>query len=177
MTMNSITKCSPVFNVKTGMISYTWDDLMQEKPLCPRCNNSMGFWYTRKRGVIISEQKYVFMAPRFKCTCGCTMTMRPYFIALRKQYSIFSIEEILNADASDDHSVAAAYGSSRLAALRKWAVELVRSLLSNPREFSYLDDRSIIRALHQHNGRYWLSSLVQNMSGSAHFPLYPFSSG
>jgi ribosomal protein S27AE len=68
--MDSITKSTPVFNAKAGVISYTWDDLTQEKPPCPHCGEPMEYWYSRKRGVIISDHKYTFMSPRFKCGCG-----------------------------------------------------------------------------------------------------------
>ncbi len=175
--MNSITKCPPVFNAETGIISYVWDDLMQEEPLCPHCGKSMEYWYARRRGVIISDHKYIFMAPRFKCACGRTMTMRPYFIALRKQYSIFSIQEILNADISNDRTAAAAYGSSMVASLRKWAVALVKDLVTDLCETIYPDERSVIRALCQQDGSRWLSSLLQKEAGSANFSMHPHLSG
>ena len=175
--MNSITKCVPVFNAKTGMISYVWDDLMQEKPLCPQCNNTMEYWYSRKRGVIISDHKYIFMAPRFKCSCGRTMTMRPYFIALRKQYSIFSIQEILNADVSNDHTVSAAYGNSMVTGFRKWAVALIKGLLPDMCEKIPRDERNVIRALYQQGGVCWLSSILQRKSNSTPFSMHPYLSG
>lgn len=175
--MNSITKCSPVFNVKTGIISYVWDDLMQEKPLCPRCGESMEYWYSRRRGIIISDHKYIFMAPRFKCTCGRTMTMRPYFIALRKQYSIFSIQEILNADISNDRIAAASYGNSMVASLRKWAVALVMDLGTDLCQTISRDERSVIRALYQQDGCCWLSSILQKASDSAAFSMEPCLNG
>ncbi len=127
--MDSITKSTPVFNAKTGIISYTWDDLTQEKPPCTHCGEPMEYWYSRKRGVIISDHKYTFMSPHFKCGCGRTMTICPYFIAERKQYSVFSIQEIVNADASGDSTVSAAYGSTMVDGFRKWAVALVKGLI------------------------------------------------
>lgn len=175
--MNSITKCVPVFNVKTGIIAYAWDDLMQEKPLCPQCGKLMEYWYARRRGVIISDYKYIFMAPRFKCVCGRTLTMRPYFIASRKQYSIFSIQEILNADISNDRTAAAAYGNSMVACLRKWAVALVKGFAADLCETFSQDERGIIRALYQQDGSCWLSLLLQKKSDSASFSMHLCLSG
>lgn len=175
--MNSITKCSPVFNAKTGVISYVWDDLMQEKPLCPQCNNLMAYWYSRKRGVIISDHKYIFMAPRFKCSCGRTMTVRPYFIVPRKQYSIFSIQEILNADVFNDHTVCAAYGNSMVTGFRKWAVSLVKGFFTDLCETIPPDEHSIIRALYQRDGMCWLSSLLRRESDSVPFSMQLCLSG
>lgn len=177
LTMNSITKSSPVFNAGTGMISYAWDDLMQEEPLCPQCGKPMGYWYARKRGVIISDHKYIFMAPRFKCACGRTMTVRPYFIASRKQYSIFSIQEILNADISNDHTAAAAYGSSMVAGFRKWAVALVKGLAPDLCGAVSGEERGIIRALYRQDGCFWLTMLLQKKSGSASFSMHLILSG
>lgn len=57
------------------------------------------------------------------------MTICPYFIAERKQYSVFSIQEIVNADASGDSTVSAAYGSTMVDGFRKWAVALVKGLI------------------------------------------------
>lgn len=137
----------------------------------------MEYWYSRRRGIIISDHKYIFMAPRFKCTCGRTMTMRPYFIALRKQYSIFSIQEILNADIANDHMSAASYGSSMIAGLRKWAVALVKGLLTDLCEMILQDEHSMIRALYRQGGSHWLSSILQEMSDSAPFSMRPDLSG
>lgn len=171
--MNSITKCSPVFNVKTGILSYAWDELAQEKPLCPHCNNHMKYWYSRRRGVIISERKYLFMAPRFKCSCGKTITMHPYFIITRKQYSVFTIQEILNADISNDHSYAAAYGYSTVKNLRKWAVALVKGLLAEKSETFPRDERSMIHILYQQYGILWLSSILRKVTDSFPFSMPP----
>lgn len=41
------------------MISYAWDDLAQEKPSCPKCSETMEYWYARKRGVIIFYHTYI----------------------------------------------------------------------------------------------------------------------
>ena len=175
--MDSITKSTPVFNAKTGVISYTWDDLTQEKPPCPHCGEPMEYWYSRKRGVIISDHKYTFMSPRFKCSCGRTMTMRPYFIAERKQYSVFSIQEIINADASGDSTVSAAYGSSMVDGFRKWAVALVKGLAPDTAAPNRRDERSVIRALFQRDGSCWLASFLQNRSNSCPFSMAPCPSG
>lgn len=171
--MNSITKCSPVFNAQTGIISYAWDDLIQEKPLCPQCNSYMKYWYSRKRGVIISEHKYIFMAPRFKCSCGKTMTMHPYFIITRKQFSIFSIEEILNADISDDHRSTASYGYSMVKNLRKWATTFIRELIVEKNKTFPRDERSMILTLYQQHGTIWLSTILQKATDSFPFSLPP----
>lgn len=175
--MNSITKSSPVFNAKTGMISYAWDDLAQEKPPCPKCSATMEYWYARRRGVIISGSKYVLMAPRFKCACGRTMTMRPYFIAKRKQYSVFDIQEILNADVSGDHTASASYGNSMVAGFRKWAVALVKSLTTGVHMAAFRDERHIIHALKQRYGNAWLSSILLGSSGSVPFSMQPAAGG
>ena len=175
--MNSITKCVPVFNLKTGMISYTWDDLMKEKPLCPRCGNTMKYWYSRKRGVIISDHKYIFMAPRFKCSCGKTGTIHPYFIATRKQYSIFSIQEILNADISCDRVGTISYGSSMVSGLRKWAIAIVKNILTELQKRIFRDERSVIRMLYEQYGYCWLSTILQKKSNSLPFEVYPCLSG
>ncbi|MDO5425020.1 MAG: DUF6431 domain-containing protein [Eubacteriales bacterium] len=150
---------------------------MQEKTPCPQCGRMMKYWYSRKRGVIISDHKYIFMAPRFKCTCGRTMTMRPYFIALRKQYSIFSIQEILNADISYDHIVSAAYGSSMVAGFRKWAVALVKGIVADQHKTVMHDERSVVRTLYQQEGSLWLSSFLQKESDSEPFSMHPCLSG
>lgn len=175
--MNSITKSSPVFNAKTGMISYAWDDLAQEKPPCPKCTETMEYWYARRRGVIISGCKYVLMAPRFKCVCGRTMTMRPYFIAKRKQYSVFDIQEILNADASGDHTASTSYGNSTVAGFRKWAVALVKNLTTGVHTAAFRDERHIIHALKQWYGNAWLSSILLGSSDSVPFSMQPVSDG
>lgn len=167
--MNSITKSSPVFNAKTGVISYTWDDLVQEKLLCPQCSEAMEDWYTRRRGVIISGHKYIFMAPRFRCTCSRTMTMRPYFIAKRKQYSVFDIQEILNADASGDHTASTSYGSSMVAGLRRWAVALVKDLVTGIHMAAFRNERHVIHTLKQRYGNLWLSSILMGSSDSISF--------
>lgn len=175
--MDSITKFAPVFNDKTGIISYAWEDLIQEKPPCPHCGEPMEYWYSRKRGVIISDHMYTFMAPRFKCNCGRTMTMRPYFIAERKQYSVFSIQEILNADASGDNTVSASYGSSMVARLRSWAVALVKETAQDAVALNRQKERSIIYALLQQNGSSWLTSLLRNRSNSRPFSMIPCPDG
>ena len=171
--MDSITKSTPVFNAKTAVISYTWDDLTQEKPPCPHCGEPMEYWYSRKRGVIISDHKYTFMSPRFKCGCGRTMTMRPYFIAERKQYSVFSIQEIINADASGDSTVSAAYGCSMVAGFRKCAVALVKGPAPDAAAPNRWGERSVIRALFQRDGSCWLASFLQNRSNSRPFFMAP----
>lgn len=137
----------------------------------------MEYWYSRRRGVIISGHKYTFMSPRFKCGCGRTMTMRPYFIAERKQYSVFSIQEIINADASGDSTVSAAYGSSMVDGFRKWAVALVKGLMPNAAVPNSRDERSVIRALFQRDGGFWLTSFLQNRSNSRPFSMIPCLSG
>lgn len=137
----------------------------------------MEYWYSRRRGVIISGHKYTFMSPRFKCGCGRTMTMRPYFIAERKQYSVFSIQEIINADASGDNTVSAAYGSSMVDGFRKWAVALVKGLVPNAAVPNSRDERSVIRALFQRDGSFWLTSFLQNRSNSRPFSMIPCLSG
>lgn len=175
--MNSVTKSTPVFNAKTGVISYVWDDLVQEKPLCPHCGEIMKYWYSRKRGVIISDYKYTFMSPRFKCSCGRTITMRPYFIAERKQYSIFSIQEIINADASGNTTVSTAYGSSMVGRFRKWAVAFVKGLVPDVVSPNPQDERSIVHELFQQNGGCWLVSFLQNRSNSRPFSMVPCPSG
>ena len=146
---------------------------MQEKPLCPQCNNYMKYWYSRRRGVIISEHKYIFMAPRFKCSCGKTMTMHPYFIITRKQYSVFSIQEILNADISNDYKSSAAYGYSMVKNLRKWAVALIKGLLAEKSETFPRDERSIIHTLYQQYGTLWLSSILRKITDSFPFSMPP----
>lgn len=146
---------------------------MQEKPLCPRCNNHMKYWYSRRRGVIISEHKYIFMAPRFKCSCGKTMTMHPYFIITRKQYSVFSIQEILNADISNNHRNVAAYGYCMVKNLRKWAVTLIKGLLAEKNETFPQDERGMIRTLYQQHGTLWLSSILQKATDSSPFSMPP----
>lgn len=175
--MNSITKAVPVFNTETGLISYTWDDITQESPSCPHCDKSMVYWYSRKRGIIISDNKYIFMAPRFKCACGRTLTMRPYFIALRKQYSIFSIQEILNADISRDRTVAVSCGNSEVASLRKWAVALVKGLSASDSGTSLSDERAVVREAYRCYGVCWLSSFLQNVKECAAFSMPPQLSG
>ena len=174
-TMNSITTAAPVFNTETGIISYLWDDLVQEKPVCPHCGKIMYYWYSRSRGVIISDTKYVFMAPRFKCDCGRTLTMHPYFIAPRKQYSIFSIQEILNSDVSSDRTIAISCGSLEVSCLRKWAVALVRDLVIHLQRASIQDERAFIKELRNCYGSCWLSSILQRRIGCASFfiPLQP----
>lgn len=175
--MNSITKCAPVFNANTGIISYKWDDIVQEHPSCPRCGEAMGYWYSRKRGVIISEQKYIFMAPRFKCSCGCTLTMRPYFIVSRKQYSVFAIQDILKPDAYHEKSITSAYGSSFVANLRKWAVAVVMKSIPILKEQPFPDERHIIRMLYQKAGAHWLTSILQNITKSQPFTIAFILSG
>lgn len=177
LAMNSITKSSPVYNAKTGIISYTLKDLLREEPPCPHCGDPMRYWYSRRRGVIISDHKYTLMAPRFKCGCGRTMTMRPYFIARRKQYSIFAIQEILNADASGDSTASAAYGSSMVAGLRKWAVALVKMAAPDAGELSQPDERGVIRALFRRDGGFWLAALLRKSSGSRPFSMVPCPGG
>ncbi len=177
LPMNSITKSSPVYNAKTGIISYALKDLVREDPPCPHCGDPMRYWYSRKRGVIISDHRYTFMAPRFKCSCGRTMTMRPYFIARRKQYGIFAIQEILNADASGDSTVSAAYGASMVAGLRKWAVALVKMIAPDAGEPGQPDGRSVIRALFRQDGSCWLASLLQKISGGRPFSMVPCPGG
>ncbi|HJC56832.1 MAG TPA: hypothetical protein H9700_05615 [Candidatus Eisenbergiella intestinipullorum] len=137
----------------------------------------MEYWYSRKRGVIISDHKYTFMSPRFKCGCRRTMTMRPYFIAERRQYSIFSIQEIINADAFGDSVVSAAYGSSMVGRLRKWAVALVKGHASATTVPNHCDERSVIRALFQRNGSCWLVFFLQNRSNSRPFSMAPCPDG
>ena len=168
-TMNSITTAVPVFNTESGIISYLWDDLVQEKPVCPHCGKIMHYWYSRSRGVIISDTKYVFMAPRFKCDCGRTLTMHPYFIAPRKQYSIFSIQEILNSDVSSDRTIAISYGSLEVSCLRKWAVALVKDLDANLQRPSFQDERVFIKNLRSRYGPCWLLTILQSKIGCVPF--------
>jgi len=173
--MNSITIAAPVFNSETGIISYLWVDLIQEKPICPHCGKNMYYWYCRPRGVIISDIKYVFMAPRFKCNCGRTLTMHPYFIAPRKQYSIFSIQEILNSDVSSDRIAAISYGSFEVSHLRKWAIALVKKLDHHFQKSSLQDERAFIKELRDCHGSRWLSSILLSKVGCVPFfmPLQP----
>lgn len=171
--LNSITKRNPVFNEKTGTISYSWEDLKHEKPTCPHCRKNMSYWYSRKRGVIISDAKYVFMAPRFKCPCGCTLTMRPYFILWRKQYSIFSIQDILNADISSDRSCSASYGSLEVMRLRRWAVALVKNMGCNDLRMTTTEEREVIKEQISCYGASWLSSHIQKDVGCASFFIPP----
>ena len=171
--MNSITKGTPVFNAKTGIISYSWDDLMQEKPSCLRCGKTMVYWYSRKRGIIISDNKYIFMAPRFRCSCGRTLTMRPYFIAPRKQYSIFSIQDILNADISSDRTGIASYGSQEISHLRRWAVALVKKPVGKNKKMTIFEERTVIREQFNHLGSCWLSSFLQQKIGCLSFSMPP----
>ena len=177
LTMNSITKSSPVFNSKTRLISYAWDDITQEKPLCQKCGGIMVYWYSRKRGVIISDDKYIFMAPRFKCSCGRTLTMHPYFIIKHKQYSAFSIQEILNADISHDHMVTASYGKSEVNSLRKWAVALVEGMSADFPKCSVPDERSYLQEICLHFGDCWLISMLEKVKDSITFSIPMTMSG
>ena len=177
LTMNSITKSSPAFNPKTGLISYAWDDIIKENPLCPKCGEIMLYWYSRKRNVIISDDKYIFMAPRFKCSCGKTLTMHPYFIVKRKQYSAFSIQEILNADISNDHMVTTSYGNSEVTNLRRWAVALVRGKTADCRKYSVQDERSCLNEFRHTLGDCWLASILRSMNDSAVFFVSVLMSG
>lgn len=146
-----------------------WDDLIQENPACQHCGKTMYYWYSRSRGVIISDTKYVFMAPRFKCECGRTLTMHPYFIAPRKQYSIFSIQEILNSDISPDRTVAISHGSLEVSCLRKWAVALVKRLDDGFQNTFPQDERAFIRELRDCYGSCWMSSILQSRTGCVPF--------
>lgn len=105
------------------------------------------------------------------------MTMRPYFIITRKQYSAFSIQEILNADISDDHSCAAAYGYSLVKDLRRWAVALIKELFTEKCTAIPRDERSMIRTLFQQRGAFWLSAILQGISDSAPFSMSVLLSG
>lgn len=137
----------------------------------------MVYWYSRKRGVIISDHKYIFMAPRFKCACGKSRTMHPYFIVPRKQYSIFSIQKILNADISGNRRETASYGSSMVSNLRKWAVALAKNILTDLNENSFKDERSTVSIIYEQYGLCWLSSILQKKSGSIPFDIYPCLTG
>lgn len=171
--MNSITKGTPVFNEKTGIISYSWDDLMREKPSCPCCGKGINYWYLRKRGIIISDSKYVFMAPRFKCPCGRTLTMRPYFIASRKQYSIFSIQDILNADISSGRKGIASYGNNEVSRLRRWAVALVKNPTDKDTGMTISEERAVILEQFCSQGSCWLSSFLLQETGCTAFFMPP----
>ena len=80
LTMNSITKATPVFNTETGLISYTWDDITQEKLSCPHYGKSMAYWYSRRRGIIISRDRTVALS----WGSSETASLRQWAVALVK---------------------------------------------------------------------------------------------
>ena len=97
--------------------------------------------------------------------------MHPYFIIKRKQYSAFSIQEVLNAEISRDHVSIESYGRTEVNSLRKWAVAIVKGISADSRKCSAQDERSCLQEIYRRFGDCWLTLILKNIRDSVAFSI------